>query len=278
MVRVCLALLVAGTVLAGPAAAATVRTETIRVAPQGPNGDAAQPGAPAPGETPAGAAQPGASQSIDVQPGAGDPATAPSVLPPVTGPSTGPQIPTDQLPATPGEEAPAEEDGLVEDRVSPQNQLPVPDVKYGTAELPAPVARMRDQLIEAARSGDIEKMRMVLEGNEMMPTLSLTEIGDPIEFLRASSGDGNGQEILAILLDVLEAGWVKTDAGTPQEMYVWPYFARYPFDKLSPQQKVEMYRIITAGDFAEMDAYGAWLFYRVGIGPDGTLHYFVAGE
>ncbi|ADZ71748.1 hypothetical protein [Polymorphum gilvum] len=163
-------------------------------------------------------------------------------------------------------------------RSPPQNLLAVPKVQYDTDGLPKPVARMREQLIEAARSGDLERLRMVLEANEVMPTLSFTEIDDPIEFLRNSSGDPDGAEILAILLDVLEAGWVHVDQGTAQEMYVWPYFARFPFAKLTPEQKVEMYRVITAADFAEMDAYGAWLFYRVGIGPDGTLHYFVAGD
>ena len=61
-------------------------------------------------------------------------------------------------------------------------------------------------------------------------------------------------------------------------MYIWPYFAHYPFRDLTREQKVEMYRIVTAADFAEMEAFGVWLFYRLGIGKDGTLHYFVAGE
>ncbi|MDN3718416.1 hypothetical protein QW131_02205 [Roseibium salinum] len=148
---------------------------------------------------------------------------------------------------------------------------------YNTAVLPKPVARMHDQLMEAALSGDMERLRMVLESNEMPPTLSFGETGDPIEFLKSSSGDGEGFEIMAILADVLDAGFVHVDAGTPQEMYVWPYFARYPLDNLRPDQKVELFRIITAGDFAAMQEFGAWNFYRVGVGPDGTLHYFVAG-
>ncbi|MFD1695202.1 hypothetical protein [Roseibium aestuarii] len=165
-------------------------------------------------------------------------------------------------------------------------ELPAPAVAQGEApeilrdvsSLPKLVARTHDQLLEAARSGDLERLRMVLEGNEVMPTLSLSEIEDPIDFLRESSGDGEGMEILAILADTLEAGFVHVDEGTPQEMYVWPYFAHYPLGQLSPAQKVELYRIVTAADFSEMQAYGIWLFYRVGIGPDGTLHYFVAGE
>lgn len=155
---------------------------------------------------------------------------------------------------------------------------PLPEIRYGEDGLPKPVARMRSQMLEAAYSGDIERMRMVLEANEVMPTLTFGEMDDPIEFLKESSGDGQGHEILAILTEILEAGWVKVDEGTAQEMYVWPYFARYPLSRLTPEQEVEMYRIVTAGDVAEMKTFGAWIFYRVGIGPDGTLHYFVAGD
>ncbi|GAB4519030.1 MAG: hypothetical protein Tsb0019_19410 [Roseibium sp.] len=153
-----------------------------------------------------------------------------------------------------------------------------PQVLYNTAVLPRPVARMHSQLKEAAVNGDLNRLRMVLESNEMPPTLSFGEIGDPIDFIKESSGDGEGFEILAILADILDAGFIHVDAGTPQEMFVWPYFARYPLDGLTPDQKVEMFRIVTAGDFSEMRDFGAWTFYRVGIGPDGTLHYFVAGD
>ncbi len=153
-----------------------------------------------------------------------------------------------------------------------------PTIHYGDADLPRPVARMRDALLEAAYTGEIERLRPVLEMNEMPPTLSFTPIGDPIEFLKSASGDPYGVEILAILTETLEAGWVHVDKGEPQEMYIWPYFARYPLHHLSPSQKVEMYRIITANDFAEMELNGAWTFYRIGIAPDGTLHYFVAGD
>ncbi|WP_298813724.1 hypothetical protein [uncultured Roseibium sp.] len=157
-------------------------------------------------------------------------------------------------------------------------QAPLPEVLYSTDYLPKPVARMHSQLKEAALLGDMKRLRMVLESNELPPTLSFGEIGDPIEFLKQSSGDGEGFEILAILADVLDAGFIHVDKGTPQEMYVWPYFARFPLHDLTAEQKVELFRIVTAGDFAEMQDFGAWSFYRVGIGPDGTLHYFVAGD
>ncbi len=185
-------------------------------------------------------------------------------------------IPADDVPAaeaadTAPETEPADEAAEAEAAEKPQ-------VHYNTAVLPKPVARMHAQLKEAALLGDFKRLRMILESNEMPPTLSFGETGDPIEFLKKSSGDGEGYEILAILADVLDAGFLHVDAGTSQEMYIWPYFARYPLHDLTPDQKVELFRIVTAGDFVEMKEFGAWSFYRVGIGPDGTLHYFVAGD
>lgn len=193
---------------------------------------------------------------------------------PESSPQSAP-IPADQLklPQTDESEFQAGADDVAE-----PSDLAPPQVLYNTAVLPKPVARMHAQLREAALAGDMDRIRMILESNELPPTLSFGDIGDPIDFLKQSSGDGEGFEILAILADTLEAGFLHVDAGTPQEMYIWPYFARYPLSNLTPDQKVEMYRIITAGDFVEMEEFGAWTFYRVGIGPDGTLHYFVAGD
>jgi len=188
-----------------------------------------------------------------------------------------PVVPVQENPAIPAEETDLPETGTTGDTAqeTPQDR---PQVLYNTAVLPKPVARMHAQLKEAALNGDLSRLRMVLESNEMPPTLSFGETGDPIEFLKQSSGDGEGFETLAILADILDAGFLHVDAGTPQEMYIWPYFARYPLEGLTPDQKVELYRIVTAGDFAEMQTFGAWNFYRLGIGPDGTLHYFVAGD
>jgi hypothetical protein len=200
-------------------------------------------------------------ETIEVSPAQGENSPAAS-------PET---IPLDDLPGTfdGADEAIGDIPDVLKDR---------PQILYNKSYLPKPVARMHSQMMEAALSGDINRMRIILESNEVMPTLSFGEIEDPIDFLKESSGDGEGYEILAILADILDAGFVHVDAGTPQEMYVWPYFSRYPIQDLTPEQKVELFRIVTSGDFAEMEQYGAWNFYRVGIGPDGTLHYFVAGD
>jgi len=190
------------------------------------------------------------------------PGSAPSSETPAA--ETPAEAPTETEQPSGGQEAEAEE--------------PLLDIHYSDADLPAPVARMRDALLEAAKSGNVEELRTVLEMNEMMPTLSFGDIADPIDFIKQSSADGEGREVLAILVEILEAGWVHVEPGKPQEMYVWPYFAQYPLDKLTPPQLVELFEIVTAYDYQEMQTYGAYIFYRLGIGPDGTLHYFVAGD
>lgn len=156
---------------------------------------------------------------------------------------------------------------------------PLPEVFYDVLKLPEPVRRMRQLLIDAAKSGDIEKLRPLLGTGDSATQLSLADMtDDPIAFLKSQSGDAEGEEILAILEEVLSAGYVHLDAGTPEELYVWPYFFAYPLDKLTPQQKVEIYKIVTASDFEEMQNFGNYIFFRLGISPDGHWAFFVAGE
>ena len=80
------------------------------------------------------------------------------------------------------------------------------------------------------------------------------------------------------MLAVLEAGYVHVAAGTPQEVYVWRYFGRYPLDKLTPEQLVELFTLVAAGEYQDMLSFGAYISFRVGIGPDGVWHFFVAGD
>ena len=154
----------------------------------------------------------------------------------------------------------------------------IPVVEYDPEKLPTPVRRLREQIIEAAASGDLEKLRPIFEANGEPPALSFNELDDPVETLRSLSGDAEGREILAILIEVLEAGYVHVDAGTPDEMYVWPYFARYPVDALTPPQLVELFKLVFSGDYEDMKTYGAYISYRVGIAPDGTWRFFLVGD
>jgi len=111
-----------------------------------------------------------------------------------------------------------------------------------------------------------------------MPSFSLGDDKDPIAYWKTNYPDSDGIEVLAILISVLETGFVRVEEGTRQEMYVWPYFVRMPVKTLSSAQKVELFRIVTGSDYKDLLAFGAYAFYRVGIGPQGTWHFFVAGD
>jgi hypothetical protein len=155
----------------------------------------------------------------------------------------------------------------------------VPAIQRDLSTLPFPVRKMRELLIEAAKSGMIERLRPYIGIEPDATQLTFGELdGDPIEFLKSMSGDDEGYEILAILQEVLELGFVHIDAGTDNELYVWPYFYRVPLDDLTPPQRVELYRLLTHGDYEDMKAFGAYIFYRVGITPQGRWRFFVAGD
>lgn len=227
---------------------------------------------PAPSQMPA---QPSDDQSIEKQ-----------TLPPVNQvpvPNSTTDTPVDQ-PAEPDKSQPDEtepNDEGAPDSARPEidPNAPIPEIVYDLSKLPEPVRRLHDRIMEAARSGDIQKLRPLLEPGGNGTQLSFGGIdGDPIDYLKELSGDKEGAEILAILEDVLSAGFVHMDAGKPNDMYVWPYFFAVPLDKLTPTQKVELFRIVTSGDYDEMKTYGTYIFYRVGITPEGRWSFFVAGD
>jgi hypothetical protein len=145
-------------------------------------------------------------------------------------------------------------------------------------QLPPAVQRMRDRILAAARTGDLETLLALMRANGGMPIFSHTQKQDPAAYWRESYPDSEGLEILAILISILETQPVRVDAGTPKEAFVWPYFARLPVKSLTPAQKVELFRVVTGSDYKEMLERGRYVFYQVGIAPDGTWRYFLASE
>lgn len=201
-------------------------------------------------------------------PGAEQPDLDPDLTPSETEERAMPGVPAD-VPRVSESQAP-ETDRLDAD---------VPTVEYDTDKLPPAVRRLREQIMDAAATGDPEKLKPIIEANGEPPAFSYNDIGDdPIEYLRSLSADPEGREILAILIEMLESGYVHVGAGTPDEMYVWPYFAHYPVDRLTGPQIVELLKIVFPGDLEDMRAFGHYLFYRVGLAPDGTWRYFIAGD
>ena len=164
-----------------------------------------------------------------------------------------------------------------------QSSAPIPDnlpeVSKSISDLPDAVQRMREAILDAALTGDVERMRVPIQMGEFPPAMALHEGEDVIDHLRAMSGDEEGREILAILLEILDAGYAHMEPGTDREIFLWPYFAGLPFAALDPMQEVDLYRIITPGDRAEMESHtGQYTFFRIGISPDGTWQYLLTGD
>ena len=146
---------------------------------------------------------------------------------------------------------------------------PAPVTHYGTDDLPEPVREMREAILTAVRSGQMEDLRVAVELNEMKPVIADRAVADPIAHWRQVSGDGEGREILAILGQLLDAGY------TVLPIAVWPYFAEMKLDTLTPAQEVELLRLAPGPAFRDMKRTGKYTHYKLGIGADGTWHFFV---
>ncbi len=155
---------------------------------------------------------------------------------------------------------------------------PLPEIVTSTAGLPPAVARTRERILAAARSGELTRLFGVMKEAPTIPVFSFSEDKDPVAFWKANYPDSEGIEALSILINVLETGFVHVDVGTPQEIYLWPYFARIPLKSLRAQQRVELFRIVTGADYKDMVEFGVYSFYRLGIAPDGTWQFYVAGD
>ena len=187
-----------------------------------------------------------------------------------------PELPPSLAPLPPAEDAAGQ---AAESAAPSAGELDgLPTILRDTAVLPAPVREMRERLLEAARSGDIEQLRTLMQAQPQQPSVAFGDPGDPIEYLKSLSSDAAGREILAILLEVLESGFVHVEPGTADELYVWPYFAQYPLEALTPAQLVELFTLLTAADYEDMRSYGGYTFFRVGIAPDGRWLFFLAGD
>jgi hypothetical protein len=177
-----------------------------------------------------------------------------------------------------------------------QAAQPALKIKHGSEGLPGAVEDMREAILSAVRSGDIEDLRHAYELNELKPDLGFNlgsdsgshlgsnsesdrskPIADPVAYWRRISGDGEGREILAILATLLDGGYVSLALGRDLEnnrVYVWPYFAEVPLDSLSPAQEVELLRLVPPARAAQMKAAGKYTYWRLAIGADGTWHSF----
>jgi hypothetical protein len=162
-----------------------------------------------------------------------------------------------------------------------------PEISRDVETLPANVRRMRGMLLEAARSGDAEALKKPIEWNEVPPSFGKgaprgakgpAMADELIRFFRERSGDGEGRETMGQIINMLAVGHARIQAGTPQEMYVWPYIAVLDPRMLTPEQEIDVYRVMGAAQLRDWREKGRYPFWRLGIGPDGTWHYFLGAE
>jgi hypothetical protein len=153
-----------------------------------------------------------------------------------------------------------------------------PETAADLSRLPPAVLRTRDRILAAAHTGDLQTLMALMRANGNVPVFSHTQKQDPVAYWKETYPDSDGIEILSILISILETQAARADADTPQETYVWPYFARLPVKSLTPVQKVDLFRVVTGSDYKQMLERGRYVFYQVGIGPDGTWRYFLASE
>ena len=147
--------------------------------------------------------------------------------------------------------------------------------------LPPRVAAMREKILEAVEARDIEALRPAIEWNETPPIFARGRPGPKgfahaIEILKERSFDGRGEEILAILKAIFEQPYVRTTRG-PVVNYVWPAFAMKQRPDPTPEERLAMLRCSRFANLGAHNDIGLPLIERVGIGADGTWHYFWSG-
>ena len=140
--------------------------------------------------------------------------------------------------------------------------------------LPDPVAAMRDDILAAARSGDIENLREPIEWNEIPPVFGSSRAIDPIAELKLQSKLDNGRDILAVLVEILGMKPAHQSPGTVDDMYVWPYLAVTPPANYTAEMDVDALRLVSPGQLREMKQKNTYTHYRLVIGADGVWHFF----
>jgi hypothetical protein len=167
--------------------------------------------------------------------------------------------------------------------------LKPPEISRDLETLPAPVRHMRVLIVDALRSGDVQKLKQPIETNEMPPSFTRNAArpaggqsnfgkgpnmaAELMKLFVERSGDGQGRETMGQLTNAFAVGHARIQAGTPQEMFVWPYFAVLDPRLLTASQEVDAYRLLSGYAMREWREKGRYPGWRIGIGPDGTWHY-----
>ena len=117
-----------------------------------------------------------------------------------------------------------------------------------------PCAKRARRLMEAARSGDIEALRPLIGDGRDATQLSLgPPAEDAIAYLRSISGDSHGHEILAILYEVLSAGFCPSaEWRRGRDVCLALFSTSCRSMNWMRASGVELFKLVTAGDYEDM--------------------------
>jgi hypothetical protein len=130
--------------------------------------------------------------------------------------------------------------------------------------LPDAVEETRRGLLEAAQSGDVEALEPFVT-DRLSYSFGGPVEGGAIEYFRQL--EAQGQDPLGTLAKLLQLPYTLAQGN-----YVWPWVYSVQATDLTDYEKQLL------GEFADDFAGTTYLGYRVGIAPDGTWIFFVAGD
>ncbi len=171
--------------------------------------------------------------------------------------------PTTEPTSIPTEPALCSADGLVVANQQPQG------------DLPAEVAAMRTEILDAASACDFDRIGVLAAANST--AYSFGGDSEPFGFWR--DAEANGQEPLATMIQLLNLEPARYDVGEGNVFYVWPaVFALPNWSDATEEQRQELADLFGADELASWDAFGGYVGYRLGITTDGRWTFFIAGD
>lgn len=158
-----------------------------------------------------------------------------------------------------------------------ETSAPLLRIEPNEMPLPAAAEEMREALLAAASSGDLEDLRFAFELNEMKPDLG-QGFGpdgerDCVAYWRSISEDGTGRDVLDALRRILALPRAAVPLGPDVEnsiVYVWPYLAELPVRQLTEPQARDLAGLLPKGEDAAQWAEGRYRYWKLSISADGT--------
>ena len=146
------------------------------------------------------------------------------------------------------------------------------------AALPPRVAALREKILEACATRDVEALQAPIEWAET-PPIFLRGPGRPrsfaeiVDFLRARAFDSDGIEMVDIMRAVFESPFARKVDG-PFETWVWPADELLWPQVMDPRTVARLHTYVRFADLGASDAQGRALIHSAGVGRDGTWHWF----